>query len=67
MLLSDEEIRDILLSQQGTYYMLYRNIAKAQLQKVIEWGKTPCPHGAGLIKRQCPICWQELERSIGGE
>ena len=44
-------------------------IAKAErkhtLKQVIDWGDEPCPHdkGFGLArKRDCNMCWAELEK-----
>lgn len=42
---------------------IFREIAKAQLKKVVEWGDESCEEHAvnqGTRKRDCPFCWQVL-------
>jgi len=56
-----------------------RNIAKAQLKKIYDWGNEPCPHRTELKKRldepgiltvivgtrrECSDCWAELEKEL---
>ena len=43
-------------------------IAKAQAKEIVKWGIEPCLEhvsGGGVFtRRECPLCWQELEREL---
>ena len=47
-----------------------RQVAKAQLKKVVEWGDEVCsdethhPHYDCMYKRCCSSCWQALLKEI---
>jgi len=74
ILLTDEEIQ----CQEGRCMLpsteYDRQIAKAQLRNVVEWGNEDCPHNPAipnsrvfrhaLKKRQCEECWQALLKEI---
>ena len=70
-LLSEEEIRRAYSARCDRSIMGgYKNIAKAQLAKCeriwYNWGKESCPHSeAQLLKRECPICWEEFNAKAG--
>ena len=71
VLLSDEEIEKTWRCHDAiTVRDAERNIAKAQLKAVYDWGNEDCnEHGFKIVegnligkyrRRDCPICWQEL-------
>ena len=70
--LSPEEIDKLWTSYDRKTYevdAILRNVAKAQLKKVYEWGNEPCPHTHDILldisfKRQCDECWQALLEEI---
>ena len=77
MLLTDEEIQVIFDRAKRTptapvdCYICRKNLAKAQLKKVVEWGNEDCPHNtpSGRVKfaRECHLCWQTLLKEVGDE
>ncbi len=60
-----------LLPGEDKYcYLAFNEGAKAQLEKVVEWGNEICPHFIQLdpveniLKRECSDCWQALEDEV---
>jgi len=33
--------------------------------RIIAWGLEDCPHWAGIMKRDCSLCWQALKDGEG--
>ncbi len=76
IVLTDEEISKYIdnLSLDDTFDNWlegkpWKIVAKAQLKKVVEWGKEECPHEYDIVaninmKRECFICWQEMEQAL---
>ena len=71
LLLTDEEMEGLDFSYTGSFKSsrevdrwVKHIVAKAQLKKVVEWGKEICPdHNDGTDnqqRRKCWRCWQAL-------
>jgi len=76
ILLTDEEILEAMnrkpfdcvrhVTLSDGYADELSEIAKAQIEKIVEWGNERCPHFEGTIggqtptKRECYHCWQTL-------
>ena len=79
--LTDEEIGNLLDPDREYKYprsdgsevwlIDCRQVAKATLKKVVEWGEEECTgHGNyqySLKRRQCAVCWQALCQAAGLE
>ena len=71
ILLSEGEIAAIVVNSmgakiQGSIFDCSEAVAKAAAKKVIRWGDEECTGHPGytysLHRRQCGLCWQDLQK-----
>ena len=70
MILTPEELLELIHSAEGDDYIAGLYIAQAQLRKMVEWGEEVCTEHSEVyarFRRKCDDCWQALRREAGME